>query len=824
MVRYESHPGKPLAEHLREVAEGARARLDHPALRHRELLREAAHLVGLAHDLGKYTPYFQAHLKEGRRFEGGLERHAFLGAVCAAWLLRSRLNELPEAPGKAFLPLLGYLAVHRHHGHLVAPEAVLPPLGDPNKATGELRRALNALKSQLQALRRGRERGWVQEWEALGLHELVEFVEEPEPRLPELFEELDRLVYELDKLDEAEGARLCLGGQLLFSALIDADKRSAAQIPEPKRTTIPEDLVERFLARQDPRHGLDRLRDEFQRAVRERVEALPPEAISGKVFSLTAPTGLGKTYAALDAALRLRAKLQRLWGEAHAPRIVYALPFINIIDQNYQAFHRVLRELVPDGRVPESLLLRHHHLAEVAYRAKGEELPVDQALLMVEAWESELIVTTFVQLFQTVLGHQNRFLKKLHNLIGAVLVLDEVQALPMEFWPLTAQVFEVLREELGLVVVQMTATRPLIFKAAQAQELHPDPGALFRRQRRTRLLVERNELPMDAWVERALGLYEEHGSLLCVLNTVSASLEIYRGLRERLPASVRPFGLKAPQGEAWLVYLSTNVVPWQRRTRLRALQRHLQRSGRALVVATQVIEAGVDVDFPATVRDLGPLDAVVQVAGRCNREGRRPTGSVYVLPLEGGGCGRVYGAVHTHVAKRLLLPPDPEGVERVELPEPEYAELVERYFREVEARLSQQRSEELWGAYVRLAYDRLEDPTLSEFHLIEHPEQVPIAVALSPKRERWILRFKREVLEERDPRKRRAAYLRHRRRLHDLTVRPLLPRALQNLPPLLDETRPEGLRWVPYAQRERFYDEETGFRWEPSELEGAWIE
>ncbi|RLE75164.1 MAG: CRISPR-associated endonuclease Cas3'', partial [Thermoprotei archaeon] len=166
---YESHPGKPLKAHLREVAEGARARLDHPALRHRELLREAAHILGLAHDLGKYTPYFQAHLREGKRFEGGLERHAFLGAVCAAWVLSGRLRALPEAPGREFLPLLGYLAVHRHHGHLKAPEEVLPPLGDPARATGELRLALRALKRQLDALRARRD--WRREWEELGLED-----------------------------------------------------------------------------------------------------------------------------------------------------------------------------------------------------------------------------------------------------------------------------------------------------------------------------------------------------------------------------------------------------------------------------------------------------------------------------------------------------------------------------------------------------------------------------------------------------------------------------------------------------------------------------
>ena len=327
---YESHPGKPLREHLHEVAEGARARLDHPALRHRGLLREVAYIVGLAHDLGKYTSFFQRHLRTKEHFEGGLERHAFLGAALAAWLLLRRLDGLPDAPGMEFLPLLGYLVVHRHHGHLVAPKTLLPPSGDPRRATGELRRALRAWERQREDLQRHEGR-WAPEWEALGLKEACAFVEKPD--LSGLFRELDGLMYRLSKLDEGEGGRLCLWGQLLFSALIDADKRSAAGVQPPGRTPIPMDLVERFLP--EPRHELDRLRSEFQRAVRARVEALPAEELPGQVLSLTAPTGLGKSFAALDAALRLREKLGELWGEENAPRIVYALPFINIIEQNY---------------------------------------------------------------------------------------------------------------------------------------------------------------------------------------------------------------------------------------------------------------------------------------------------------------------------------------------------------------------------------------------------------------------------------------------------------------------------------------------------------
>lgn len=821
-VIYESHPGRRLNEHLREVAEGARARLDHPALRYRELLREVAWLMGISHDLGKYTSYFQAHLHEGKRFEGGLEFHAFPSAVFASYLVWKRLGQLPEGP-KEFLPLLAYLVVHRHHGHLKLPAELLPPSRELKhwpklgNIKGEQRRALEAFQRQLADLIVHRE-DILPELEALGMLEASEFLAQDFSAY-ELFHTLDTLCYRLSKhpaedgaLSEEEGARLCLWGQLLFSALIDADKFSAAELLRDKRLSLGPDLVEQYLRDQfpQPRHELDRHRAAFHQEVRRQVEQLTPEGVLGRIFSLTAPTGLGKTLAALDIALRLREKLHQCWGMP--PRIIYALPFVNIIEQNYSVFHNVLQQLGQAyAQEPERFLLRHHHLAEVAYHREGEALPVEEALLMTEAWESEIIVSTFVQLFQTLLGYQNRFLKKLHNVIGAVVILDEVQALPMEYWPLTAKVFETLCREMGLVVIQMTATRPIIFPSAQ--ELHPSPASLFSIQCRTRLHITEQEEPLEQWAACVAELYQKHGSLLVVVNTIRTSLQVYEWLHTQEFGT--PFALKAPADEEWLVYLSTNITPKQRRERLEALKAHLKSGGRALVVSTQVIEAGVDIDFPAVVRDLGPLDAIVQVAGRCNREGELEQGSVYVLPIQEGGCARVYGAVHALVARRLL-----EG--RPQLDEPEYASLVEKYFEEARQRLSQQASSDLWKAYYRLSYDHLEEPALSEFHLIESPEQVPIFVALTAEDEAWLRdEFKVQVLEERDVQRRRVAYLRYRQRLHDHMIRPLLQRAIQNLPPALAE--PDGLRWLPYRQLQDYYDPETGFRWQQSELNTAWV-
>jgi CRISPR-associated endonuclease/helicase Cas3 len=719
--------------------------------------------------------------------------------------------------GKEFLPLLGYLAVHRHHGHLKAPEEILPPLGAPDKATGELWHALRVLERQFDALRNFS--NWLCEWQELNLEDVIAFVEEPE--LPSLFEELDRLLYQLNKLDEEERARLCLWGQLLFSALIDADKRSAAGLPPlPPRPNLPGDLVERYVAYRyvQPRHELDRERAAFFHMVTEQARraSLP----LNEPLALTAPTGMGKTLAALSTAFVLRERLAEHYGVA--PRIVYALPFINLIEQNYDVVHDLLAWGLPNFAANEQLyLLKHHHLTDIAYLVEDENRPVVEALLLTEGWESEIVVTTFVQVFHTLLGYQNRLLRKLHNLIGGILILDELQNLKMEYWPAVSRVFDVLREEIGLTVIQITATRPLVFP--QVRELYPDPPHLFGLMRRTMLDVNLTERSIEDLADEVGNLAEEHDTVLVVVNTVGDCIRLYQALKARgigTPILAwqegEPFPL-APNERA-LVYLSTNIVPLHRAARLAFLREWLKEGEQAVLVATQVVEAGVDLDFAVAVRDLGPLDAIVQVAGRCNREGRRKQGLVLVRRLQGSCPSQVYGVVHIHTARALL-----EGITRLE--EPEFVGLVERYFVETRRRKSQETSDRLWQAYLGLQYDGKSCGNalcLSNFHLIEEMPSVPIFVALCGEDENWLRNFfTPRVLEEKDWKRRQEAYLRYRRYLHERMLQVPEFRAEKNPPPLWGPSR--TLRWVPSDQLNEYYDLETGFRWATEDLDRAWI-
>ena len=823
MRRFEARPGQPLQQHLREVAEAAQQALVHPALRRQDLLGLVAYIAGAAHDVGKYTSFFQTYLRTGQP-QGGKEHHAFISALLAAWLTRERVGPFQQEHAQTYLPLLAFMVVHRHHGHLKAAEDLLPSSKDlqawKGGAVRALPRPLQHLWAQWHDLHAQRQ-AIVTELEALGLAAAPFF--ETRDLVAQTFQDLRRQAYFLKTADgplsEADRARLALWGQLLFSALIDADKRSAAGLPPlPSRPHLPGDLVARYVQYRfpQPRHALDQERAAFFRTVTEQAWQMPiPLA---EPLALTAPTGLGKTLAALSAAFVLRERLAEHYGVA--PRVVYALPFINLIEQNHQVVRDVLAWGVPDFEANEQrYLLKHHHLADITYRTEDENLPVAEALLLTEGWESEIVVTTFVQTFHTLLGYQNRLLRKLHNLIGSIVILDELQSLKMEYWPLVGKVFDVLRDEMGLTVLQMTATKPLVFP--QVRELHPEPQRLFGLMRRTVLDVDLGPREVEALAEEVAALAESHPSVLVVVNTVGDSLRLYEALKAQgvgKPVATwqEGAGFPLPGDERALVYLSTNIVPLHRAQRLAFLREWLAADGRAVLVATQVVEAGVDLDFAVAVRDLGPLDSIIQVAGRCNREGRRPQGLVLVRRLKDSKAALVYGLVHIQTARSLLA-----DVKRLQ--EPDFAAMVERYFEETRQRKSRAESDQLWRAYVSLRYDGKncgDVPCLSNFRLIDEMPSVSVFVALCKEDEYWLQHFfTPQVLDEKDFRQRQEAYLRHRRHLHERMLQLPEFRAKRNPPP---EWRP-GLRWVPPEQLEAFYDLETGFRWAQEDLERAWI-
>jgi len=180
--------------------------------------------------------------------------------------------------------------------------------------------------------------------------------------------------------------------------------------------------------------------------------------LSRKIYSLNLPTGMGKTLIGLSFALKLKDKLKQ---NDIMPRIVYALPFLSIIDQNSNIFEEVIKS---NGISADSkLLLRHHHLSDVYYKIDEDELEPDKAEILIEGWNSEIIITTFMQLFHTIITNKNRGIRKFHRLANSIIILDEVQSIPTRYWALMRKIFDVVTEMLNAHLIISTATEPFMF-------------------------------------------------------------------------------------------------------------------------------------------------------------------------------------------------------------------------------------------------------------------------------------------------------------------------------------------------------------------------
>lgn len=802
-----------LSAHLAHVAAGAAERLAH--LPDGRELGNAALLAGLAHDFGKYTGFFQRYLRTGR---GGPEKqHAFLSGLWAAHLAADAGLEPAQR-------LALFLAVIRHHQGLADPERYLVAPRDLAGEWSELKEetALRLRRVEVQAADLRGSTPAVARSLAAAARYAARLLAARGLTVPEwLARDWEATLHDFlggwsttygDLYRAWRGLRRRSEGDLapyfevlsLFSALIDADKIHAARVAETARPALPADPVDRFRAARfgPPRNTMDALRDDLYRSVVGRIDRAPPEQ---RLFTVTAPTGTGKTLAGLAAAFRLRERLAAA-GRA-APRIIYALPFTSIVDQTFAVGEEVLRTVLPAaGRVPSTWLLKHHHLAEPVYREPGreeEERSLDESLLLIESWQSEVVITTFVQLLHTLIGYENRMLKKFHRLGGAILILDEVQNIPVEYWPLVTATLWQAAARLDMRLILMTATRPEWFAPGESLELAGEAEIVRRRFKAlNRVTVTADSAPLTVAQAAAefLAHHRRERAYLVVLNTIKSSIAFYQALRQA-------WGDRGPA----LYYLSTNIVPAERERRLREIGERLARGEKPVVVSTQVVEAGVDMDFDEVWRDLGPVDAVVQVAGRCNRHFRAEGGRVRLLHLvadESGARERslasyVYGPIHTRAARRLFA-------ERPVLAEPEFFDAVAGYFRLVREGKSAKVSDDILRAMAGLRFDRERDeetPAVSDFALIrELPRYVDVFVCVDATAEAVWERYRGEVAGERDPRRRAAAFTGlkrdFRRYLLSVPGKLVLHRLTGDSCPL----------YVPGYLLDEFYDTETGFK------------
>lgn len=782
---------KLLKDHLSDVAKNIKAKVKE--VYKDDVLAEAGYIVGISHDFGKYTTFFQEYLRTGKS-KSNLEWHSFISAVFAAYLMENVKNN--EGKLNSYLPLLSYFAVLHHHGNLYSFDRDVVTIQKLSSENFELvdtrmRDKLLLMEPQIVNLLEHKEIIEHEYREVFGQINLEDFKE----NWIRVLKELHRQKYKLQK--EEDNFKLKLNTLLLFiySCLIDNDKRDAAKVRRVERKHIPGDLVDRYGKEEFDiyeKQGINGIRNEIYDKVMNKISKVP---LDNRIFTLTAPTGTGKTISSFSVALKLRERLKK--QNNAEPRIIYALPFTSIIDQNFDVIENVLRLIDDFHKNKNAFIIKHHHLADISYLVDDETRPLDESLLLVESWDSEVIVTTFIQLFYTIVGYKNRFLKKYHNISNSIILLDEVQNIPMEYWPLVNIMLKNLAEELNCYIILLTATKPLIFNENEAIELLDNNQEYFEKFNRVTLKPSLDEIGVEQFAQKFLEMYEQEKSYLIVLNTIKSSLEFYEHIEAELNSQkVKTF------------YLSTNIIPKERKNRIDQIKASLNNNEKVVVVSTQVVEAGVDIDLDIVMRDLGPVDSIVQVAGRCNREwGSGKTGEVYIFNLRDKihYSSRIYGSISCRVSADLL--------NKDLLKESEFYQLIADYFDFVKMMKGIEEesddSRKILDAIYNFRFDdNLEMyESVSNFRLIQDSNYIDVFVQADIEAVEVWERYKREVLSEKNFKKRQENYLRIKRDFRSYIISVPQKFAKEFIKP----TENSSILLLPYENLKDYYSEDTGF-------------
>ena len=545
--------------------------------------RELGSYLGLWHDLGKFRRDFQAYLLACESAQPAPRRGPDHKAAGAQMTTAQRLGLLA-------------LLIQGHHGGL-QPANQLQGWLDERVADPAVDQALAAAQQALPDL---------------------------EPAAP-----LSLPAH----LTDPRTAELFL--RLLFSALVDADSLDTEQHFAAERAAI-----------RTPSASLAALWERFER---NQQQFLPPaqDAVSQArhamyeaclaaaerppgLFRLTVPTGGGKTRSAMAFALRHAMR----YGQQ---RVIVAVPFISITEQTAETYQHIF------GAAAEGQpVVLEHHSATTEASDDAEDYDPQQVWtrLAAENWDAPIIVTTTVQLFESLFASSPSRCRKAHRLARSVIILDEAQALPPHLLQPILDALHQLTAHYGTTVVLSTATQPAFeaipaYRDLAAHEIVPEPERFFARLRR--VTYDWRLDPTLSWPEVA-ALLADSSQALAVVNTKKDALALLDALDD-------PDAL----------HLSTLLCGAHRRHVIEKVKHRLAGGEPCRLVSTQVIEAGVDLDFPLVLRALGPLDSIIQAAGRCNREGRLPQpGRVIVFkPADGGLPTGSYGTA-TQLARAVF--------------------------------------------------------------------------------------------------------------------------------------------------------------------------
>jgi len=667
-----SHPDKLLQDHLLNVANNSREIFMNLNINDNILYSNISFLIGLTHDFAKCTSFFQNHLFND--IHSVKARHSFLSAILCYNAIKDYLSN-ENINIDLNLPVLGYLVVKNHHGQLkdIKKEHIYfkEHMDDDN-----LNKQLENIKDRnLDSLKK-----FYLDYNI----DIDSFLK----GINGIKQDLKRDLFKFKKEDSLKNYLYLIE---FFSVLIDSDKLDASYTTTYSRIEINENMVDVFKKNNHfNKEGINKIREQAFNELNNKIDEIN---VNDKLYSITLPTGSGKTLTALSFATKLRSKINVEKG--FSPRIIYSLPFLSIIDQNEMVIKDILKE---NNLNSSDVFFKHNSMSEIYYKTiTDEELDIDKAEMLIESWYSEIIITTFYQLFYSIITNKNRSLKKLHNIENSILILDEVQSLPPKYWRLINNLLKQIAEEYNLWIIFMTATQPAIFNNEEMLPLVENYERYFNEFDRVNYHFDLEKKTIDEFNEMLLSEISSHQKdVMVVVNTIQNSLDIFDFISQNID-------------DAELYYLSTNILPFERKERIEKIKKSRNRK---VIVSTQLIEAGVDIDVDIIYRDFAPIDSIVQTAGRCNRNQKKEKGEVYIVHLinENGRCysNMIYDSISRETTYELVKQLDI-------ISEKDFNLIIDEYYRKISEKISNDKSKDILKLLSKLEISNI----TNEFRLIE---------------------------------------------------------------------------------------------------------
>jgi CRISPR-associated endonuclease/helicase Cas3 len=433
--------------------------------------------------------------------------------------------------------------------------------------------------------------------------------------------------------------------------------------------------------------------------------------------------------------------------------------------------------------VTSDMLLLNHHLGDIYFCTSEENYDSDKSRILIESWESEFIVTTFVQLFHTLLSNRNSMLIKFNKLAKSIFIIDEIQGLPLKYWKLISQLLDETLRMFDSYAIIMTATKPLYFDETKGIEL-----INFDWSQLDRYIVDAKTYAHTQDMKSFIDIFpvESDKTYLFVLNTVKEATDFYNFLKEKIPKQQEKIG-----------FLSTHVTPEERIQRINGVKNGAIK----YLVSTQIVEAGVDIDFDVVVRDMAPLDSIIQSAGRCNRSGEHYTGQVYVTRFTNAqNKDKTFGS---YIYDKTLLEITENLLKDNVFHEKDLESLFKRYESDIQKKKDTEGlSDILYKNVINLNYSG--ENGITSFQVIDEKfPKIDIFIELNSDAADVFQRY-RQIKEIRNIFERKRAFSEIKNQFYKYVIS--IPSTTQNIPPVDSD-----FLYVPIGNLTDYYDPDTGF-------------